>query len=116
MSPGAETGVFDRTALFNRLGEDDGFVREVIEGFLEDIPTRFAVLEEAFEQGDAVLVRRHAHTIKGAAANISAYALREAAGAVESAVESGDLAKAVSLKPQLDRQFEILTSELKHAV
>jgi CheY-like chemotaxis protein len=104
----AETEIFDRAGLFERLMEDEELVKEVVEGFLGDMPSRFAALKEAVDSGEAAHAHRHVHTIKGAAGNIGALALQKTAAAVETAAQSGDLKKTAALIPLLDEQFEIL--------
>ncbi len=61
--------IFDKAGLIERLMDDEELVKEVIEGFLEDIPHRIAALKEALERGDTPVVQRQAHTIKGASAS-----------------------------------------------
>ncbi len=103
-----ETGIFDRASLMRRVMEDDELARGVIRRFLQDTPGRIVALKEALDNGDAPLARRHAHTLKGASATVSAPALREVAYLVEVEAESGNIGKAAALLPQLSRQFEVL--------
>ena len=57
-------------------------------------------------------MRRQAHTIKGAAANLQASLLAQTASLLEEAGEAEELGKAASLIPQLDGQFERLKETL----
>lgn len=107
------SGVFDRAGLFERLLEDDELVQEVLAGFLVDIPLRLNALKKSLKEKDAAVSRRHAHTIKGAAANVNAYALRAVAAQMEEIAEDGDLDKTASLLPQLEEQFKILKSAIE---
>ena len=100
--------VFDRAGLLDRLMGDKELANEILGGFLEDVPRKFAALKEALDNGDAPSVQREAHTLKGASANVGAVALQEMAHHIEVAGEAGDLAKAGSLALQLDKQFEVL--------
>ena len=58
--------------------------------------------------GDAPLVRREAHTLQGAAGNVSAVALRELALEAEKAGAAAELDRVASLIAKIDKHFEIL--------
>ena len=73
----------DRPALLDRLGGDEGLLTEVSRVFLEDCPERLAAIRSAIEARDANRVRTSAHALKGAAANLSARGLFEAASTLE---------------------------------
>jgi PAS domain S-box-containing protein len=109
--------VFDKLALTNRLMGDAELVRKVITIFLIDIPDQIQVLKEFIKNGDAIGVERQAHTIKGAAANIGAEALRTTAYELEiSARSSGDLKALQARIPDLETQFEQLRNELNKEI
>ncbi len=100
--------IFDRDGFINRLMGDEELANEIIGEFLEDIPNKLIVLQEALDKVDASSLQRDAHTLKGASANVGALALQEIAHQIEIAGESGDMDKASSLIPELDKQFEML--------
>ena len=100
--------IFDKAGLLDRLMGDEELANEIFGEFLEDVPRKFTALKEALDKGDAPSVQLQAHTLKGASANIGAVALQEVANQIEVAGEAGDLSKAGSLVPQLDKQFEVL--------
>ena len=58
---------------------------EVIRVFLEDLPVRLAAIKDAVTSRNAVALRAAAHALKGAAANLSAGGLVEAASVLERA-------------------------------
>jgi PAS domain S-box-containing protein len=74
----------DRAALLARLGGDEDLMRDVARLFLEDCQERLEAIKSAIDQRDADRLRREAHTLKGAAANLSADELTEAARVLES--------------------------------
>ena len=82
-APTAEREPIDRPALLDRLGGDEGLLTEVSRVFLEDCPGRLAAIRSAIEARDADRVRTSAHALKGAAANLSARGLFEAASTLE---------------------------------
>ena len=93
-------GVVDRASVLRRFGGDEDLYAEVAALFLEDCPARLAALADALAAHDAGQVRFVAHALKGAAANLSAGALVEAATRLEQlalAGAAGDLADAARL-------------------
>jgi CheY-like chemotaxis protein len=75
--------VIDRKQLLARVGGDQVLLNEVVQLFLSDCPVRLAAIRKAVESKDSDLLRREAHTLKGAAASLSATGLAEAAAVLE---------------------------------
>jgi PAS domain S-box-containing protein len=73
----------DRIAFLERLGGDEELMVDVIRLFLEDCPQRLVDIKAAVDQRDAERLRTAAHALKGAAANLSAGALFQAAATLE---------------------------------
>jgi HPt (histidine-containing phosphotransfer) domain-containing protein len=107
-APARETRVFDPTVLLDLLGGDAASVAEILGEFLEDVPRQLQALRAAFDDGELDAVRRQAHTVKGASANVGAEALRGAAYAVECAAAEGDAVAAAALADGVVREFERL--------
>ncbi len=108
-----EEPVFDRAGLVNRLMDDEDMALDVIESFLDDIPSQIENLRGCIENQDGEGTMRQAHTIKGVAANVGGNALSAVAARMETAAIEGDLQKTVGLLPDLDRQFESLRNAMK---
>jgi CheY-like chemotaxis protein/HPt (histidine-containing phosphotransfer) domain-containing protein len=104
--------IFDKNSFLERLMGDEELAKEIIEGFIEDSMSQIATIKEAFDNRNLDGIHRQAHSLKGAAANISATALKELAYEIEIAGETGDLVKASSLIPKLDEQLEVLKKRL----
>ena len=96
----------DRADLLARLCDDEGIAAEVMSVFFSDMPRQLALLGEAFDAADPALVKRQAHTIKGASGNVGAAAMRLVAYEVEKAAGLGDLIEA-------RRCFDRLRAELE---
>ena len=79
----APSDVFDRHALLYRLFGDADLMDEVIRTFLHDLPARLVSIKAAIDAGNAELLRTAAHTLKGAAGNVSATRVSEAARVLE---------------------------------
>ena len=77
------TATFDEDALRHRLSGDHELMTDVIRLFLEDLPMRLAAIKDAVTGRDAEALRRAAHALKGAAGNLSAGGLFEAAHVLE---------------------------------
>ncbi len=107
--------IFDKASLVNRMMGDEELAREIIGVFLDDVPNKIAILKQALENREASDVRDHAHAIKGAAMNTSALALKDIAYLMEEAGEAADIDKAITLMPEIEKQFELLKDTLVQA-
>jgi two-component system, sensor histidine kinase and response regulator len=77
------TPPIDRAALMERLGGDTQLLIDVVRVFLDDCPLRLAAIKAAVDSRNPELIRTTAHALKGAAANLSAQGLFEAAAMLE---------------------------------
>ncbi len=91
-----------------RAGGEKDFYKELLELFLEDVPQRLTELSSALGANDAARVASAAHSIKGAAANLSAMPVRETAYALETKGRSADLDGAPQLLTQLESEIRRL--------
>jgi CheY-like chemotaxis protein len=73
----------DSDQFMRRLGGDEQLFMDVIQLFLHDCPLRLAAIKEAVDERDPEKIRSTAHALKGAAANLSAAGLFEAAAVLE---------------------------------
>jgi len=103
---------FDRSALLDRLGDDEELLGEVVGVFLDDTPVQIEKLSKALDEKDAEVVERGAHSIKGAAANLSAEELRDVAARMEKAAHAGDLDGVSAMMAELTAKFERLKAVL----
>ncbi len=108
MGKGKMTEIFDRQALLERVEGDEELLEELVHIFLDHTPRQLDKLRQALEVGDASALREQAHTIKGAAASISAASLMAAAQQVESAGKNRELKGAGALVENLAQEFERL--------
>ena len=108
--------VFDRTALLERLMGDEELVRTVQNMFLETIPGQIELLRGCLEAGDTPGAERQAHSIRGAAANVSGEALRAVAFEMETAAKAGDLAAATARLADLQAAFNRLKDAMRQGM
>jgi HPt (histidine-containing phosphotransfer) domain-containing protein len=73
----------NRDLALERLGGDEELLADVIQLFLEDCPARLAAIKLAVDRGNGDQIRVAAHGLKGAAGNLSATGLFEAASTLE---------------------------------
>ena len=80
--------------------------RRLVEKFLAQAGADLQELEAAIRASDATRIRLVAHRLKGAAANVSAEAVRECASRLEVLGRNGTLAPAPELHLQLRAHLE----------
>ncbi len=98
--------VFDEDAFLDRMMGDRQLAGIVLKGFLEDAPAQLRSLSERVAANDVAGVRLHAHTLKGAAAAVSAEHLRAVAQAIEEGVKTGQLDHCAELAPRAEGEFD----------
>jgi signal transduction histidine kinase/CheY-like chemotaxis protein/HPt (histidine-containing phosphotransfer) domain-containing protein len=111
--PRQEEQVFNRADLMTRLLDDESLAREIMQGFLEDIPRQLDALTGFVESGDVAAAVRQAHTIKGAAANVGGEALSRVAAEMEQAGRAGDMAATAASLTQLSMEYRRLEEAMK---
>jgi HPt (histidine-containing phosphotransfer) domain-containing protein len=105
--------VFNPKELLARLMGDQDLASKVITAFLDDAPRQLRTLEKMLEEGDADGARRQAHTLMGAAATLSAEALRTLCSEAQEAAAAHDLGRVSAVLVRLRREFELLKSTLR---
>jgi HPt (histidine-containing phosphotransfer) domain-containing protein len=105
--------VFDSEALMARVLDDEALARIVTAAFLKDAPGLIDALVGCLRSGDAQGAIRHAHTIKGASANVGGEALRAVALDIEQAATAGDLDGATARLPDLVTAFARLRDAMR---
>lgn len=91
--------------------EDPEVVCEIVGLLRTDIPRYLAEYQAARAAGDLPVAQRAAHTIKGAASNVSAREVCEVAKAIEMALRAGQT-DVSALEPRLAAACGRLTDEL----
>ncbi|HIJ86570.1 MAG TPA: PAS domain S-box protein [Desulfuromonadales bacterium] len=101
------SGIFDMTDFVTRNEGDMCLSRTVASLFCNSAQEYVAAIRSSLapKTADVVAVRQSAHTLKGAAANLSLPLLTETARLIESSAESGDVEKARQLLPELAVRF-----------
>jgi chemotaxis protein histidine kinase CheA len=111
-SPVTTEAAFDEKKMLARLMGDKELVGKILVAFLTDAPRQFRVLRDKLEKADAEGARLQAHTLKGAAATVSAKALLSLCQAIQREITASDLASALALLPRLEEEFQLLKRTL----
>ncbi len=102
----ADDDGFSIAVLVERLDGDEEIAREVAVAFVESSRELMQELDTAIGAGQADAVRLHAHSIKGASANIGADRVAEIAGVIEDAGRDGAMETAAQAMPGLQERVE----------
>jgi two-component system sensor histidine kinase/response regulator len=102
----------DRASLLERVEGDQELLAEMIQLFLADAPQLIDAMRNALQQGDMVLLERSAHSMKGAAGNMSAEVTVSAALRLEQSAKKGDAesskANLAALEGAIERLLPVL--------
>ena len=104
--------VLDRELAMARVGGDAELLQELAQLFLEEYPRLMEELRAALEQGDAQLVERTAHGLKGSVANFGAKPAVDAAYQIEQLGRGGKLGPVAEVLRSLDLALLSLHGEL----
>jgi CheY-like chemotaxis protein/nitrogen-specific signal transduction histidine kinase len=85
------SGVFDRAATLERLGDDTELLGEVVRIYLDTVAAQLDTIAAALEQGDAPTVYREGHSLKGSTATFEAPEVYAAIAELEACGKRGDL-------------------------
>ena len=102
----------DFDAALERAMGNSEFLNKMILGFMKSMPEQIALLRGDMEQGNGNALSQHAHSLKGASANLSMNGLSSAALRLEQIGREGDMEKADEALTALSRQFKILEQHL----
>ncbi|WP_295006800.1 Hpt domain-containing protein [uncultured Dechloromonas sp.] len=105
--------VLDRASILDRLGGDEEIYSMMVDMFLDDVEANSAALASAFASGEATVVQREAHTIKGLLATFSDDDGAAEALAVEKKARAGDLARLGDAVGDLQRRLREVANALR---
>jgi two-component system sensor histidine kinase/response regulator len=102
----------DRVSLLERVEGDQELLTEMIHLFQEDSPNLLAAMRDALQRGDMAVLERSAHSLKGAASNLSAKATVAAALQLETHAKNKDAESARGSLVEVERAVNHLLSAL----
>jgi two-component system sensor histidine kinase/response regulator len=108
----ADTPVIDLQEFIQRMGGDidEEIINAIVEQCSADCSSDIDKLKGAIKQSDPDRISTLAHTIKGAAANVSANQLSNAAKKLELASKNGELENAEPMLNEIEEEFNKLKS------
>ncbi len=109
----ASAPAIDRGALKELTGGDAEFERELAETFVSSGDQCLAEIIAALNASDFDTIRKRAHSLKGASANIHARELSQAASSLENAVRENALPAISSLVTDLREKLAAVNAELR---
>ncbi len=108
--------IFDQAALLDRVGGEQDIMQMIVEGFIDDMPERIALTEQAVSRREASNIAVQAHTIKGAAANIGAERLAAAAQALEVTAKGDDWTQLTAQLIRLQAELQAFISTWRESL
>ncbi len=104
--------VWDRVAALDRVGGDETLLTELADLLLVQIAEGIPRLSRAIESDDAHSLEQVAHSLKGAAASLSAERVRRQAHELEMLGRSHDLSQAPLALARLQQEEKMLWDAL----
>jgi HPt (histidine-containing phosphotransfer) domain-containing protein len=99
-------------ALLKMTGDDQAFVDELIDTYLEDAADQLAALDAALDAGDAAALTRPAHSMKSSSLGVGALELGQVCRELEELGRAGSLDGAAEHVTEAHRQFEAVRAAL----
>ncbi len=116
LKAGAPAPAVDREALRELTGGDIEFERELAETFVKSGDQCLAEIIAALEASDFDTVRKRAHALKGASANIHAVSLSQAASSLEMAARDNATPSIGGLVEELTEKLAAVNAELRQVI
>lgn len=110
--PALDPHVLDTLRRLTPPGEPD-VLGQVLRLFLDEAPRRLERLRSAVAEGNAAEFQRVAHSLKGAAGNIGADALHDAARRADELGQAGRLDSAAPLVTELEQRLSNVVAEIE---
>ena len=104
---------FDLSVAMKTVLGDEVLFREIAEMFIKNCADSIAKIKEGIARNDACILKREAHSLKGAIGNFSAKDAYEVAYHLEKLGEQSEMATAKEELSNLERALNELTSEMK---
>jgi len=105
--------VFDHDAFMARVMQKRSLAETLIQSFIPDSQTILQDIHESLNKADYQLLKRHLHTVKGAAANVSALQVSECSRKLELSLRNALDNEGEVKKEEIQKELEILDSTLQ---
>jgi HPt (histidine-containing phosphotransfer) domain-containing protein len=91
---------------------EPSLVRQIFASFLKDGAERIGILKSAMEAGDNELLRKTAHALRGASANVGAMHMAEIAQQLEALGKSSTISGTAALIEEVETEFKRVRAEI----
>ncbi|MBT3354779.1 MAG: Hpt domain-containing protein [Candidatus Scalindua sp.] len=108
--------LFDKDELLKKFDGDEGFLGELIEVLINDVPEQLSGIQKAVDSRNSNDIERAAHKLKGAIANFEEKAAFEAALQLELMGRESRLDGVEEAYNTLVKEVECLVNALKEFV
>ena len=108
--------LFDKDELLKKFDGDEGFLGELIEVLINDVPEQLSGIQKAVDSRNSNDIERAAHKLKGAIANFEEKAAFEAALQLELMGRESRLDGVEEAYNTLGKEVECLVNALKEFV
>jgi len=99
-----------------RFNDDRGFLADMCREFIAHLDTRVEAMKTTLGAGDTASLSRHAHSLKGLAANFSADILSSLAADLEMQTRRGDVSNAAALIEKIKLESQRLVVFIKENI
>jgi HPt (histidine-containing phosphotransfer) domain-containing protein len=106
------TELIDRVSLMARVEGDQELLTEMIQIFKEEAPALMAAMRSALQSGDWIVLERSAHSLKGAASNLSSKSAASVALKLEHDAQNKDEGSAKLSLAEVERVMQLLLPAL----
>ena len=113
---GIDVPVYDRNRALEQLDGDAALLAEISAVFVAECDTSCCALEAALDSGDAVELRREAHTVKSTLATFASEGGRVLASELEARAATGVLEGAPGMVAELVLEIRRLAGALETEV
>ena len=104
--------VIDLDEVLERVQDDKELLMELFDLFINDFQKKREFMATALTKNDYDQMRDIAHSLKGAAANLSAKSLRESMTQLEQTAQNHDFTNGSSLLKEIDARYKILLDQI----
>ncbi len=102
----------DYPSALERIGNDESFLKELLELYSTDFEAKQEQLKTAIEGMDFTSIQEIGHSLKGSSANLSLTFLQRASFEMEEAGKDGNIERAKKAQDELLREFQSLKTHL----
>lgn len=113
---GSDEIVFDKAEALDRAADDEEFLKELINVFIEESPAHMSGIKKAVDSADSEALRKSAHKLAGALSGISANAACKTAKKMELMGKESKMDKIKETYDRLVKAMERLEQVLKEVL